>query len=224
MLFVSTLADTMGLIFTRENIQSAAKVTMLNVILLTLILTIGDFIRRRITIHRPVKRIVEAGRKIMQGDFSVRIPKLWTAEDRFNEIAVCFNKMAEELSSTETLRTDFIANVSHELKTPLAVIQSYASLLQQPELSEEMRNDYAKSISGTSQKLATLITNILKLNKLENQQITPQFQPYDLSEQLCECLLRLYGILLRPCVRQSARQSEAMWKRYRMQKMKRHLP
>lgn len=89
----------------------------------------------------------------------------------------------------ETLRTDFIANVSHELKTPLAVIQNYATMLAQPELSEEQRREYAGIIAEATRRMASMITNILKLNKLENQQIYPSAQTYDLGEQLCECLL-----------------------------------
>ena len=97
--------------------------------------------------------------------------------------------MAQELSTTETLKTDFIANVSHEIKTPLAVIQNYATILQDPSLSEEQRLKYAESISEASKRLSTLITNILRLNKLENQQIFPTKASYNLSEQLCECML-----------------------------------
>ena len=89
----------------------------------------------------------------------------------------------------ETLRTDFIANVSHELKTPLAVIQNYGSLLQDPALPKEQRVEYAKAVTDASRRLADLIANILKLNKLENQQIFPQAETYDLGEQLRECLL-----------------------------------
>jgi len=191
MLFVSTLADTMNITLTDASVQDAAKITMLNVLLLTLLLTVCDKIRRKLTVARPAKIIVDAGRKLTQGEFSVRIPKIKTfdTEDRFNEIADCFNMMAEELSSTETLRTDFVANVSHELKTPLAVMQNYGTLLQQPDLTEGKRMEYAKSITDASRRLASLITNILKLNKLENQQIAPQFEEYDLSEQVCQCLL-----------------------------------
>lgn len=190
-LFVTIMAESIGISFTPDNIQYAAKLTMLNVLILTLLLTVGDSIRRKITVDRPANRIINAGNKLMQGDFSVRIPtkKAFEAGDRFNEIAECFNKMAEELSSTETLRTDFVANVSHELKTPLAVMQNYGTLLQQPDLSEEKRLEYAKSITDASRRLASLITNILRLNKLENQQITPEFTEFDLSEQVCECLL-----------------------------------
>ena len=127
----------------------------------------------------------------MKGDFSVRIPSLRSADKMsgFDVIADYFNQMAEELSGTETLRTDFIANVSHELKTPLAVIQNYGTLLQQPSLSEEKRQEYAKAITNTSRRLANLITNILKMNKLETQQIYPKAETYELGEQLCECLL-----------------------------------
>ena len=88
-----------------------------------------------------------------------------------------------------TLRTDFIANVSHELKTPLAVMANLSTMLQRPGITEEEKNEYAKAISEAARKLAQLITNILKLNKLENQQIFPQPQEFDLGEQLCECLL-----------------------------------
>ena len=107
----------------------------------------------------------------------------------FNQIGMAINAMAAELAGTETLRTDFIANVSHELKTPLAVMGNYATMLQRPDITEEERCEYAKAISEATRKLAQLITNILKLNKLENQQIFPQPKEFDLSEQLCECLL-----------------------------------
>ena len=127
----------------------------------------------------------------MKGDFSVRIQPLHSAGslDGFDTIIDSFNRMAQELSGIETLRTDFISNVSHELKTPLAVIQNYGTLLQQPDLPEEQRLAYAKQLTGAARRLANLITNILKLNKLENQQIYPARQTYDLGEQLCECLL-----------------------------------
>ena len=113
--------------------------------------------------------------------------------DGFNTIIDYFNRMAEELSGTETLRTDFISNVSHELKTPLAVIQNYGNMLAQPGLSEGQRREYAEAITDTSRRLANLITNILKLNKLENQQIFPTVRTYSLSEQLCECFLSFEG-------------------------------
>ena len=190
MLFLSVLADSMGIVFNADNIAVAAKLTFGNVLLITFLFGTADYIRRKITVERPVKQITAAAEKIMQGDFSARVPPIHGAgTDGFDQIGSAINKMAQELSGTETLRTDFIANVSHELKTPLAVMGNYATMLQRPGITEEEKNDYAKSISEAARKLAQLITNILKLNKLENQQIFPQPQEFDLGEQLCECLL-----------------------------------
>lgn len=192
MLFVTTLANTMELVFTKENIAVAAKLTFGNVLLITFLSATIDYTRRKWMVDRPVKQIMEALDKVMQGDFSVRIPpvKEFAGETGFNEIIRAVNKMTAELQGTETLRTDFIANVSHELKTPLAVMGNYATMLQQPGISEEDRIEYAKAISHSARRLAALITNILKLNKLENQQIFPKHEEYDLSGQLCEALLQ----------------------------------
>ena len=190
-LFVSVLANTMGLNFTEENIGVAAKLTFGNVILITFVSATIDYIRRKRMVDRPVKQISDALDQVMQGDFSVRIGhvKEFAGETGFNQIITAINKMTAELQGTETLRTDFIANVSHELKTPLAVMGNYATMLQRPGITEAERCEYAKAISEAARKLAQLITNILKLNKLENQQIFPQPQEFDLGEQLCQCLL-----------------------------------
>ena len=190
MLFVRTLANSMGIVFTEENITAAAKITFLNVLLLTFLFGTIDYIRRKLMVDRPVKSITDATERIMQGDFSVRVkPMHGAGMEGFNQIGKAINAVAKELSGTETLRTDFIANVSHELKTPLAVMGNYATMLQRPDISQEETVSYAKAISEAARKLAQLITNILKLNKLENQQIFPQPKEFNLGEQLCECLL-----------------------------------
>jgi len=195
MLFVKTLADTMELTLTNDNIAAAAKVTFWNVILITFLFKFADYIRRKIMVERPTKIITEATEKIMSGDFSVRIPPMQSSGmEGFNQIAMAINQMAEELGSVETLRTDFIANVSHEMKTPLAVMQNYGTLLQAPDLSDEKRIEYAKGITDGSRRMADMMTNILKLNRLENQQIYPQVSEFDLGEQLCECLLQYENV------------------------------
>ena len=102
--------------------------------------------------------------------------------------------MAQELQSVETLRTDFIANVSHEMKTPLAVMQNYGTLLQAPDLTEDKRMEYAKGVTDASRRLSEMMTNILKLNRLENQKIFPETTEFDLGEQLCECLLQFENV------------------------------
>lgn len=195
-LFLSIMAKTMHINLSAEALSFAAKCTFGNVVFLSFLLSVFDFIRRRITVDRPVKKIVFAAEKMMRGDFSVRIKtrKNFDFDDGFTDIAECFNKVAEELQSVEALQTDFISNVSHELKTPLSVIQNYGMILQNPALSAEERVEYAKEITRASRRLSTLVTNILRLNKLENQQISPVFEEYDLSEQLCECLLAFEDI------------------------------
>ncbi len=188
-LFVNFLERDTGIKFSLNNIRLAAAVTFGNVFLLSLICTVVDTIRKKHTVERPVKRIINGAEKVMGGDFSTEIEHVKGAEEGFNIIIDYFNRMVRELGGMETLRTDFIANVSHELKTPLSVIQNYGTLLQQPDLSEEERRDYAKTVTNAAHRLANLITNILKMNKLENQQIYPEKKQYDLGEQLCECLL-----------------------------------
>ncbi len=192
MLFTSTLQNTLGHKFTQDEITASAKVTMLNAIFISAVMAVIDYIRRKFTVERPVKRITEATSKMIEGDFSVRIDPIakFGTDDSFNEIIECINKMAEELSGVETLRTDFIANVSHEMKTPLAVMQNYGTLLQTPDLPEEKRIEYAKAMTDASRRLANIMTNILKLNRLENQQIYPKAETFDLGEQLCACLLQ----------------------------------
>ncbi|MEE0967936.1 MAG: HAMP domain-containing sensor histidine kinase [Clostridia bacterium] len=196
MLFVSTLRDTLEITLTDSNISAAAKLTFWNVALLSLIFTVIDSLRRKLTVERPVKRIADAAEKIIQGDFSVRVKpqSKFGTDETFNQVIECFNKMAEELSSVETLRIDFIANVSHEMKTPLAVMQNYGTLLQADDLSEEKRIEYAKGVTDGSRRMAEMMTNILRLNRLENQQIYPRVSEFDLGEQLCECLLQFENV------------------------------
>lgn len=195
MLFISILADTMDLTITPDNVGVAAKVTFWNVILITFLFKLADYIRRKIMVDRPTKVITEATEKIMAGDFSVRIqPMQSSGIEGFNQIAMAINQMAEELSSVETLRTDFVANVSHEMKTPLAVMNNYGTLLQAPDLSEEKRIEYAKGVTDASRRLSEMMTNILKLNRLENQQIFTKNTEFDLGEQLCECLLQFENV------------------------------
>lgn len=150
------------------------------------------FTRRKIqkTYEEPLHRLAEATKKVAAGDFSIYIPPLHTSDklDYMDLMLADFNKMVEELGSIETLKTDFFSNVSHEIKTPLAVIHSNAELLRREHLTEPQR-ECADTIYQSSRHLAELIGNLLKLNKLEKQTITPDVQVYDLCAQLAECAL-----------------------------------
>ncbi|MGN0350624.1 MAG: ATP-binding protein [Roseburia sp.] len=142
--------------------------------------------------QKPIEEFSEAARKVASGDFSVYLAPHHTA-DKYTHLDVLFtdfNKMVEELGSIETLKTDFFSNVSHEIKTPLAVIQNNAELLHVESLSEEKRIEYSETILHATKRLSNLITNMLKLNKLEKQTIKPVPQKYNLCAQLCECALQ----------------------------------
>lgn len=190
-LFVTVLSQSLHIEFTDENLNMAAKLTFCNVILLSILFTLIDFLRRNITTKKVKTIIADAAKKMVQGDFDIRIAPVnaFSMDDTFNDIIDCFNKMAEELAGVETLRTDFVANVSHEMKTPLSVLNNYGILLQNSGLEEGERIEYAKGVSEYAKKLADMITNILKLNRLEKQQIYPKTTEYDIGEQLCECLI-----------------------------------
>ncbi len=196
MLFVSVFSGTAGLEMTRELLGAAAKATFVNVLLLSAVFAAIDRLRRLYTVDRPVREILHAAERMMQGDFSVRVKPIsgFATDKSFQRIAECINKMAEELSGIETLRTDFIANVSHEMKTPLAIMQNYATLLAAPALDGQTRAEYAAIIAKNARKLSDMMTNILKLNHLENQQIFPVAKPFDLGEQLGECLLQFEDV------------------------------
>lgn len=139
----------------------------------------------------PMQKLCHATRQVAQGDFSAYVETDHTLEkmDYIDTMFQDFNKMVEALGSLESLKSGFIANVSHEFKTPLAVIDSYATALEKDDLSPELKREYIETIRASTQKLSTLVTNILKLNKIENQVIQLNDQSFDLSRQLSECIL-----------------------------------
>jgi signal transduction histidine kinase len=139
---------------------------------------------------KPLRTLAEAAKKVSGGDFSIRVPQRNDGKKDYIEVLIeDFNTMTTELATIETLKTDFITNVSHEIKTPLSVIQSYAAAIQDDALTTGERQEYGKTIVEASKKLTELVTNILKLNKLENQEILPISHAYSLDEQLRECVL-----------------------------------
>lgn len=142
------------------------------------------------TIIKPIKKMSDAFREVSNGNFAVRVPE----DERIDEIlemAKQFNAMTYDLSHIETLRTDFVANVSHEFKTPISSIEGYATLLQNPALSEEKRLRYTQKILENSRRLSNLTSNILLLSKLENQEIVTDKTQFRLDEQIRKTILLL---------------------------------
>jgi signal transduction histidine kinase len=175
-----------------QNNGLIAVLMLIVVIMLSAVCTIADVVRRKIMVDRPVKKILSAAERIARGDFSVRLELVhpYGKYDEFDLIMENLNTVAAELGKSEILKTDFISNVSHELKTPLAIIQNYATLLQNENLDLETRKKHAKTLQSASRRLSDLITNILKLNKLENQELKPEIQKFNLTETLTETVLQ----------------------------------
>ena len=136
----------------------------------------------------PILKINDAAKKVSRGDFSVRLEEKSIAKE-IEEIAKSFNIMVKELSNTETLRSDFVSNVSHEFKTPLSAIEGYATLLQDERLSKEEQALYVSRILENTSRLSKLTQSILSLSQLENQEIVLQQESFMLDEQIRRVLL-----------------------------------
>ena len=174
-----------------DNNALIAVLILIVIIVLSIFCTVFDWIRRKITVDRPTKKILEATEKIADGDFSTRLTIVheYNKYNQYDLIMENLNTMALELQKNEVLKTDFISNVSHEIKTPLAVVQNYGALLKDDTLDKETRDEYAKTLVTACKRITDLITNILKLNKLENQEIQEKHEVFDLTESLAECVV-----------------------------------
>ena len=149
-----------------------------------------QFIFSKVVVQKILEEVIEfndAIKKVSKGDFNVKL------EDRTNsieiyEIVESFNIMTEELANTEMFRSDFISNVSHEFKTPLAAINGYATLLQKKNITEEKREIYINKILKNTKRLSTLTGNILSLSNLENNNNIKK-ENFSLDEQIREVIL-----------------------------------
>lgn len=157
-----------------------------SIILGSIICSIIDLFRRKYMVDIPTQKILDATSRIARGDFNINL-EITHSHKKFNQydaIMENINIMSRELSKNEVLKTNFISNVSHEIKTPLSVIQNYAMLLQKEKLSKEEKQKYLRELVIATKRLSNLITNILKLNKLENQQLMPEIVEFNLGEEL----------------------------------------
>ena len=183
--------------------QKTSNKAIISVLILAVILVLSaicvvvDYFRRKFTDERSASKILDATDKIAAGDFSVRL-EITHDYDKYNQydlIMENLNKMAGELQKTEVLKTDFISNVSHEIKTPLAVIQNYATLLSDDGLDDATRKKYSATLINASKRITDLITNILKLNKLENQEIREKKEKFNLTDSLADAVLEFENII-----------------------------
>ena len=165
-------------------------IMLATILVLSIVFTVCDLVRRKLTLDSPVKAILRATEKITSGDFSVKLTPA-RAYHKYNDLDLIMeniNTMAEELKKSALLNADFVSNVSHEIKTPLSIIQNYVSLLDKAQ-DEEARRECINTIKDATLRLTSLVTNILKLNKLENQEIHPSLESFRLHDSIAECVL-----------------------------------
>jgi len=148
-------------------------------------------INYRRSVIEPLEKLSEAAKQVAEGDFSVRLPPLRKdgKKDAFVLLFEDFNTMVSELDSVQMLKSDFVANVSHEIKTPLSVIANYSSMLQSDGITAAEKNEYSAKIAEETKRLSCLVSDILQLSRLENQKIVVSPERYNLSEQLCRCII-----------------------------------
>ncbi|MBQ2876299.1 MAG: HAMP domain-containing histidine kinase [Clostridia bacterium] len=182
----------------RTESKLAIAFTILGVVLIMSgVCTVIDVIRRRIMVEKPVEKILNATERIASGDFGARveISHSYDKYDGYDRIAENLNTMARELGKSELLKSDFISNVSHEMKTPLAIIQNYTKMLEDDSLDEGTRKKYLNTVSIASKRLSNLVSDVLKLNKLENEEIRPEAERVDLFAQLSEAIIAYEAVI-----------------------------
>lgn len=146
------------------------------------------FIGRRIL--APMVKLSKASKEVARGNFDITVSdssKLEEVQTTFRN----FNAMVRELNSISTLSNDFVANVSHEFKTPLTAIEGYAMLLQEPTLTAEERGEYLDKILYNTHRLTDLVGNILMLSKIESKSLAEQYKDFRLDEQIRQAVVSL---------------------------------
>lgn len=174
--------------------QHATPALPISVLFCSSILTataINLFLGRKVL--NPISILSKAMMAVAKGDFNVQL-KYGERVDELDEMTSNFNTMVKELGAIETLRNDFVVSVSHEFRTPLSVIEGYATILQSPTLNADERNEYAQNIIESTKQLAKLSSNILLISNLENKELVSENMEFQLDEQLRQSILLLQPI------------------------------
>ena len=138
----------------------------------------------------PIRKLNKAMKQVAKGDFHIALEP----NSRINEIKdiyESFNMMTRELNATEILQTDFVSNVSHEIKTPVNAIEGYAMLLQDSSSSDDEKKQYTDKILFNTKRLSELVSNILLLSRLDNQTFDTKKKAFRLDEQIRQSVLLL---------------------------------
>lgn len=182
-----------GVLFLLDSLEISYHLTALTLVALFVVSAVAGglmsyFVGKRIL--APMRKLSKASKEVARGNFNVTVEdssKLEEVQTTFRN----FNSMVRELDSNATLSNDFVANVSHEFKTPLTAIEGYTMLLQDTELSEAERSEYLDRILLNTRRLSTLVGNILMLSKIENKSLSEQYRTYRLDEQIRQAVVAL---------------------------------
>lgn len=169
----------------KEQIDSLVYITrkICGFVILNIVIISAVLVRINLkNIFRPIEQINEATKKVALGEYDIELET--KREDEIGELTNNFNKMTRGLKSTENLQKEFINNVSHEIKTPVSSIEGFAKFLKDKNLTDEEREEYANIIIEEAKRLENLTGKILKLSKLNNQEIITNKQEIEVAEQI----------------------------------------
>ncbi|MDE7182573.1 MAG: HAMP domain-containing histidine kinase [Clostridia bacterium] len=188
---VTTCAVLVYTLVADMNAGAIAAIMLAVVLALASLCTLLDYLRRRFIDGKITDEIASATALMAHGDYTVRLtPRhAYNAYDEYDIIMENLNSLAAELAKTEMMNSDFISNVSHEIKMPLSVISNYAAALKKGGLDNETKEKYISTLIGASKRLSDLVVNVLKLNKLEHSNVAADLKEFDLAEELRACIL-----------------------------------
>lgn len=151
-------------------------------IVLLLAFIISYFVTLKIV--RPLREMSVAARKFAKGDFSVQVSV--STDDEIGELAKSFNNMAKSLSVQETLRRSFIANISHELKTPMTSIGGFIDGILDGTIPKEEHSKYLRIVSEEIKRLSRLVRSMLNLSRIEAGELKIQTTQFNIIETVCQ--------------------------------------
>ena len=170
---------------TQEEITQGAFLVFVNAFTISLFFAVFDHIVYRLTVERDVRSILDFTNALALGDFGRRIRrKSGLQRGDFALIADNLDKLSAELAGMQVMRNDFAAALSHEFKTPLAIIRNYAELYRY-----DNRSEYVERILATTERVSSLVADVLYLCRLDSQQICPGQDMICLSETVREAVI-----------------------------------
>ncbi len=179
-----------------NNVTETILVLVITIVI-SFVFTIIDMIRRKHMVDKPVNMILSATERMASGDFTYYNEYMMTkrSKSEYDIILENLNLLAKELSKMEILKSDFISNVSHEIKTPIMAIQNYAKILSSENLSKEEREKCTEGLNSSCLRLSGLVNDVLSLNKLENQQTKPEFEHFNLAREIEDCIVSFESLI-----------------------------